>query len=221
MICKKCKINKLESDFRINRGSYEKNCKSCRKNYKNENDPEWQQTFKIRRKKNIQKYHDTHKEQEQKYRINNKEQINKRVKNYKKSKLTKKCKNPVIKLRNNVSNLVRSYFKKNKTSKNGKSILNYLPYTIKQLKIYIESLFEPWMNWNNHGRYDVNTWNDNDSSTWKWQLDHIIPHSTFNYSSMEDKSFRDCWALSNLRPLSAKQNILDGTSKIRHKKEKE
>lgn len=27
---------------------------------------------------------------------------------------------------------------------------------------------------------------------------------------MEDENFKKCWALSNLRPLSAKQNVLDG-----------
>jgi len=32
--------------------------------------------------------------------------------------------------------------------------------------------------------------------------------------------FRDCWALSNLRPYSAKQNQLDGATKLRHKKGK-
>jgi hypothetical protein len=37
---------------------------------------------------------------------------------------------------------------------------------------------------------------------------------------MEDDNFKKCWALNNLRPLSAKQNILDGTTKIRHEKRK-
>jgi hypothetical protein len=73
------------------------------------------------------------------------------------------------------------------------------------------------MTWENRGVYDPTTWNDNDSSTWKWHLDHIIPHSTFHYTSMDDQAFKDCWKLSNLRPLAAKQNIIDGSTKIRHK----
>jgi hypothetical protein len=72
------------------------------------------------------------------------------------------------------------------------------------------------MIWQNYGRYDATKWNDNDPFTWTWQIDHIVPQSTFHYTSMEDQSFRDCWALSNLRPLSAKQNFLDGVSRIRH-----
>jgi 5-methylcytosine-specific restriction endonuclease McrA len=42
------------------------------------------------------------------------------------------------------------------------------------------------------------------------QIDHIIPHSTFKYISMDDDSFTRCWALENLRPLSSKQNNLKG-----------
>ena len=51
-----------------------------------------------------------------------------------------------------------------------------------------------------------------------WHIDHIIPQSLLPYSSMEDDNFKKCWALSNLRPLSAKQNLLDGANRIRHKK---
>jgi hypothetical protein len=32
---------------------------------------------------------------------------------------------------------------------------------------------------------------------------------------MEDQAFLDCWALSNLRPYSAKQNIIDGNRVIK------
>ena len=53
--------------------------------------------------------------------------------------------------------------------------LQIMKSTFNELKNYIESLFEPWMNWNNWGKYDVKTWNDNDQSTWVWNLDHIVP----------------------------------------------
>jgi hypothetical protein len=35
---------------------------------------------------------------------------------------------------------------------------------------------------------------------------------------MEDDNFKKCWALSNLRPLDAKQNLMDGVNRIRHQK---
>lgn len=72
------------------------------------------------------------------------------------------------------------------------------------------------MNWNNQGTYNVQTWDSNDSTTWTWQLDHIIPQSDLPYISMEDNNFKKCWSLNNLRPLSAKQNLLDGATRIRH-----
>jgi hypothetical protein len=101
-----------------------------------------------------------------------------------------------------------------KSNKNKKSTLKYLPFTINQLKNHLEKQFQSWMNWNNYGRYS--NWNDEDSSTWTWQIDHIKPHSTFNYKSLEDDEFKKCWSLENLRPLSSKQNFLDGANRIRH-----
>lgn len=106
--------------------------------------------------------------------------------------------------------------KKNNSNKNSISVLKFLPYSIKELKIHLENQFEHWMTWDNWGMYDPSTWDDNDQSTWTWQIDHIIPQSTFKYTSMEDEEFKQCWGLDNLRPLSAKQNIIDGPSFSRH-----
>jgi hypothetical protein len=77
------------------------------------------------------------------------------------------------------------------------------------------------MTWENRGKYNKKTWNDNDPSTWTWQLDHIIPQSDLPYAEMShnaDSNFQKCWALSNLRPLSSKQNVIDGVRRTRHKK---
>lgn len=66
------------------------------------------------------------------------------------------------------------------------------------------------MTWESRGRYN--------SKTWTWQIDHIIPHSTFKYTSMVDENFQKCWSLKNLRPLNAKQNYLDGIRRVRYHK---
>lgn len=123
---------------------------------------------------------------------------------------------PIFKFRMQMSSLFNKKLKMNGGSKNGKSAFDYLPYTAAELMQYIENLFDPWMNWNNRGNYDPYTWNDNDPSTWKWQLDHIIPHSDSPYDSLEHPNFQKAWALSNLRPLSAKQNQKDGSTRSRH-----
>lgn len=108
--------------------------------------------------------------------------------------------NPVFKLRKNISRSINSALKEN--SKNG-SILKYLPYSINDLKSHLENQFDNKMSWDNYGIY--------------WHLDHIIPQSCLTYITMNDDSFKKCWALDNLRPLDAKQNMMDGSTKIRHK----
>jgi hypothetical protein len=147
-----------------------------------------------------------------KYRQNNRNAINQYHSNRKNVDIN-------YKLRTSISSIVSIALKVNGGSKKGKSILDYLPYTIEELKIHLEKQFKPWMNWTNRGAYSSEAWNDFDSTTWTWQLDHIQPHSDFPYTSMEDQLFQDCWKLSNLRPYSAKLNQIDGATKIRHKKE--
>ncbi len=139
-----------------------------------------------------------------KYKEKNREEIRKYTRKYEAQ--------PQVRLKKRISRRIKQTI-----LKNGKSVTKFLPYTIVQLKDHLESQFKPWMSWENWGIYDPSTWDDNDSATWTWQLDHIIPHSKFKYSSMEDDEFRRCWALSNLRPLASKRNIMEGASRIRHK----
>jgi len=130
---------------------------------------------------------------------------------------------PSTRFRHNFSALFRLRLKQAKVDKTGSSMLDILPYTMIDAMKHLESLFEPWMTWENWGKYDIETWDDNDQSTWTWQIDHIIPTSTFEYSSIDDPRLLECWALNNLRPLAAKTNIHDGNRgagyKTRRKKE--
>ena len=67
-----------------------------------------------------------------------------------------------------------------------------LDFTMEELRTHLESQFEDWMNWNNHGL---------------WHIDHIKPVASFNCTSMEDEEFKECWALTNLRPLKDTENM--------------
>lgn len=155
---------------------------------------------------------------------NNRDKVNKSSLQWRNKKIKS---DPSYKLRIYASNYIREALQSNGGSKNGYSILDFLPYSIEELKTHIENHFidrqnlttdeKVWMIWDNWGIYNPETWDDNDPSTWTWQLDHIKPHSTFHYITMDCQEFRDCWALSNLRPLRAKDNIIDGVSRIRHK----
>ena len=75
----------------------------------------------------------------------------------------------------------------------GKSISEYLPYTIQELMNHLESKFLPGMTWDNHSYYG-------------WHVDHKKPVSSFKITSMECEEFQECWALKNLQPLWSDDN---------------
>lgn len=76
--------------------------------------------------------------------------------------------------------------------RSGKTIKKILGYSIKNLKNHLQKNFLPGMAWNNYG---------------EWHVDHVIPKSFFSYATISDKNFKKCWALKNLMPLWAKDNI--------------
>lgn len=129
--------------------------------------------------------------------------------------ICKKCiynmhQQPEYKLKQITASTIRGALKKQAITTHGRTILDSLPYTINDLKNYIENKFDSWMNWKNWGKYIKSKWDDNDYNTWKWQIDHIVPHSLFKYATLDDPDFKKCWSLDNLRPLSAKANLLKG-----------
>lgn len=125
------------------------------------------------------------------YKKDNKEKINRKYKDKLRSDIN-------FRLRKNVSRAISHVI-----NKNNKSFIKYMSYTIKELKGHLENQFDNKMIWDNYGIY--------------WHIDHIIPQSCLPYTSMSEENFKKCWALENLRPLNAKQNMLDGSTRIRHK----
>lgn len=162
-------------------------------------------------------------EQWKSYDQKNKAEIRERKKKYVKQR---RSVDPVFKIRHYLSKSINFRLKSMLSSKCGASVTKHLAYSIQELKEYLQSLFysennktlygEYWMNWGNYGKYNSKTWKDNEPSTWTWTIDHIIPQSNLPYTSMQDDNFKKCWALENLRPLSAKQNLMDGVNRTRH-----
>ena len=74
-------------------------------------------------------------------------------------------------------------------------------YTVTVLKAHLEKQFTEGMTWENHGA---------------WHIDHIIPICAFNYESPGDLDFKRCWALGNLQPLWAEDNIKKGIKAVGH-----
>jgi hypothetical protein len=91
--------------------------------------------------------------------------------------------------------------------KRKKSIMNYLPYTIDELRGHLEHLFESWMTWDNYG-------GKSDDPRQTWHIDHIVPHSNFAYSSLDDPLLQECWKLSNLRPIDKIENFKKGSKNM-------
>lgn len=207
MVCLTCgelkQINKKNFRIRRDKGveSFRKMCKAC----------EGKQTL-LWRRNNTKRAMITQQEWRKKnkqYKANYVEANKEKLKNYRREYERR----PNIRIKKHITGIIRR-----EINKNGNPVMKYLQYTICELKQHLESLFCDWMTWENWGKYDPQTWNDTDKSTWVWNIDHIIPHSTFVYNSMEDDEFNKCWAMSNLRPYSAKQNILDGAKRTRHSK---
>jgi len=195
--------NKHQSIF------YRENNKSKISQYNKEYFAKNKDKLKLLNHRNSKKYKESGKllEYSRNYASKNREKVNASARIYsKKMRLT----NINYKLNQNISRSIRSYIKNFGGSKNRISYRKYLPYTLDELKQHLEKQFEPWMNWDNQGKYNSKIWNDNNQLTWAWQIDHIIPQSKLPYISMEDENFKKCWSLENLRPYSAKQNIIDG-----------
>ena len=105
---------------------------------------------------------------------------------------------PSWRLRKNVSTSIANNLRGRGYTKDS-PCFDYLDYTLEDLREHLESQFEPWMSWDNWGQATA------DGRT--WNIDHIYPHSKLPYDSMEHPNFKKCWALDNLRPLCAIENI--------------
>ena len=114
-----------------------------------------------------------------------------------------------IKLKKRISRAIRRALEKRSARKITDTLL-FLPYSMEELKLHLESKFEPWMNWENWGVYNPGKWDEDNPKTWTWQLDHIKPMATHVYSCEADPGFIEAWKLENLRPLRSKENIILG-----------
>jgi len=91
-------------------------------------------------------------------------------------------------------------FRHLRCGKGGRTSAEVLGYTSDDLRVHLERQFSRGMTWANYGSH--------------WHIDHIVPVSSFRLT-LEDGSpdwdaVRRCWALSNLRPLRAAENISKG-----------
>lgn len=88
----------------------------------------------------------------------------------------------------NVNNSLRE-------GKGGRSWERLLGFTLADLMAHLEAQFLPGMTWDNRG---------------EWHIDHIRPLCSFSFQTPDDPQFREAWALTNLQPLWAADNLRKG-----------
>ena len=178
--CYKCDETKPLSEFWKNRSKkdgHADECHPCSKEFKRK----WKENNPVREKE-FRKVYD------KKYYQNNRDKKRVWVRNQKR----RERQDPAFRLMENVSKRVWMILKQQASSKKGESVLQYLPWTKEELEKHLVSQFTGGMTLDNYG---------------KWHIDHIIPQSKLLYDSMDHPNFQKCWALENLQPLWAKDNI--------------
>lgn len=102
--------------------------------------------------------------------------------------------NPTIAISLRISHRLRATLKHKKIFKNNRTF-EILGYSKEDLKEHFESKFTDGMSWDNMS---------------EWHIDHIRPVSSFNYTTTKCEDFKKCWALNNLQPLWAADNLSKG-----------
>ena len=212
-VCTKCNENKLLSEYVKDvrhTGGYKCICKQCfnayKKDYVKRNKEKILAASKNYRAENKAKIATYAKKRYVKskvqisaygkqYKITNKERD--RVLNNKTKLLYTKKRSaidPLYKLTINIRGLIAISIKRMNYTKKAKSF-QILGCSAKELQHHLESQFQPWMNWQNHGKY-------NGELNYGWDIDHIIPIS----SATTEEELLMLNHYTNLQPLCSYTN---------------
>ena len=203
-ICTKCSKKKPLYDFPKSKIHYlgvHSQCKLCKtkqqtswriknRDHVNANCRKYNREHPEKRKaiyqRNIAKDPDYRKEYCREWRRKNADRVNEQQRNRKKN-------NPKLRLNANFSTVIGRSLKRKKECS---SKWDILPYTLEELMQHLESKFTEGMDWDGYGPI--------------WHLDHKIPLSVFNFKTIHDIDFKKAWALDNLQPLFARDNLKKG-----------
>ena len=162
----------------------------------------WKEANKERVKENSANYRKNNPDKNKEYVKANADSVKERRKNYRQKNRTKineyeknrKATDPKYKLGCDIRRTIIDSFRQNFFNKSSKSY-QILGCSLEEFKTYLESKFEPWMNWDNRGKY-------NGELNYGWDIDHIIPLATAE--TIEDIIRLNHY--SNLQPLCSKIN---------------
>ncbi len=112
-----------------------------------------------------------------------------KIKQIRQKKSLREQSSPTFRINHSVSSLIRFSLHDGKKNQHWEFLVGF---TLQQLKDHLEKHFLPGMSWDNYGQ---------------WHIDHKIPVSAFNFEKPEEIDFKRCWALENLQPLWATDNV--------------
>jgi hypothetical protein len=168
------------------------------KNHCKEKQVVWCKKNKEYKKERSEKYYQDNiehiKEQHAEYDKKNRQKINERRKKRTKEDINYRL---AIGLRSRLNAAIKGNYKSG-------SAIKDLGCTIPELKLYLESLFQSGMSWENWGR-----------GHGKWNIDHIIPLSSFDLTDREQFlkanhyiNLQPLWAIDNIKKSNKIGNIL-------------
>ena len=181
-ICTKCKISKNDSEFYSHwRDGHNRWCKDCCREWKLANSEKMKS---YREKYNLKK---GIKSKPRKLLSLSERQNNKRER--RRRNFRKRWLEPMFRLNSNISRRIRQSIASGKQNSSWQEVLGF---SLNKLKAHLEIQFSEGMSWDNYG---------------EWHIDHIKPIAFFCFNNITDQDFKDCWALQNLRPLWASENV--------------
>jgi hypothetical protein len=214
--CNICNTTKSIDDFYKN----QTRCKSCTKQYSIDNKLRIKEYKRLYREKNREilnsndrkyylenkeilnsknnKYYlensDKVKKIQKEYRDNNKDILSIKNLEYSKKYYNKKKSDILFRLKGNCRSMIGNAIRFSGYVKNSKTE-EILGCSFEEFKIYLESKFEDWMNWNNYGYF-------NGELNYGWDIDHINP---LNSAQIEEEIVR-LNHYTNLQPLCSYTN---------------
>jgi len=166
--CTKCNIEKISDDFYKHKRMCKDCCRDKSKNWRLEN----KELVKSTSRRSYLKHKEDRREPRRIYASNRRKS------------------DVIFALRSRISSSM-----KNSIRDKSKKSIDILGCSFEELKVYLESKFEPWMNWENRGLY-------NGELNYGWDIDHIVPSS----SAKSEEELMRLNHYTNLQPLCSKVN---------------
>jgi hypothetical protein len=192
--CSRCNEIKDFSCYYKHRDGYRPACKLCLSNQQKEYHAKQETKDRLKEYKKRDYVQEKKREYESLEHVKEKKkeyekipEVNERIKNWHSKWQRDKYKNDVnFKMKEIIRKRIRTELKKGKT----KHSEEYLGCDIDFLRKWLEFRFSDDINWDNYGTY--------------WQIDHILPVSSFDFTIEKNKFI--CFHWTNLQPLKSNIN---------------